>query len=68
VDGHLRRGDLSRWVAGVFGDVVLATRIRHLEAQYQLAPGIDVRDRLVRLLRDRYMSDAEPTVVAAPQI
>ena len=55
LDGHLRRGDFSRWIAGVFGDVTLATRVRQLETQYQLAPALDVRDALLRLIADRYM-------------
>jgi hydroxymethylpyrimidine pyrophosphatase-like HAD family hydrolase len=54
LDGHLRRGDFSRWIAGVFGDHHLADEIRQLERRYRQNPGIDIRGELTQAIAERY--------------
>jgi hypothetical protein len=59
LDGHLRRGDLSRWIGEVFGDHVLASQVWKLEEQYRVGWAVDINDRLVEAIRERYeLSDA----------
>jgi hydroxymethylpyrimidine pyrophosphatase-like HAD family hydrolase len=54
-DGHLRRGDFSRWVGEVFGDYPLAATIRNLEESYRSgARGADVPAELALAVRARY--------------
>jgi hypothetical protein len=55
LDGHLRRGDFSRWIADVFGDCGLAESIRQLEEQYRGggAPA-DIGASLSQAVRARY--------------
>jgi hydroxymethylpyrimidine pyrophosphatase-like HAD family hydrolase len=52
--GHLDRGDLSRWVDDVFGDHLLATRIRELELLRRMGRPIDAVDALRQLVDERY--------------
>ena len=54
LDGHLRRGDFSRWFADVVGDRPLASQIREIEAQYRLLRIPDVNDALVHVILERY--------------
>lgn len=54
LDGHLRRGDFSRWVAEVFGDYPLAKTISALEEDHRAGNGRDVPARLVEAVRSRY--------------
>jgi hypothetical protein len=51
---HLERGDISRWVAGVFGDYVLASRIREIEHMHRLGQSLDRVDALRQVIDDRY--------------
>lgn len=51
---HLDRGDVSRWVADVFGDHVLAGRIRDLEQLHRLRQPLDEVDALLQLVDERY--------------
>ena len=54
LDGHLRRGDFSRWIGDVFGDHFLASQIWKVEEQYRVGWAIDVNDRLAEAIRERY--------------
>jgi hydroxymethylpyrimidine pyrophosphatase-like HAD family hydrolase len=54
LDGHLRRGDFSRWVGDVFGDYPLAKEIARLEDQYRAGGISDVGSRLGQAVRARY--------------
>lgn len=60
--GHLERGDISRWVSGVFGDYVLAARVRELEQLHRLGQPLDRVDALRQLVDERYaLLEAAPT-------
>jgi hypothetical protein len=54
LDGHVRRGDFSRWIADVFHDHRLASDVRKIEQRYRLGHLDDVRQLLARLIQDRY--------------
>jgi hypothetical protein len=54
LDGHLRRGDFSRWIADVFGDYSLAKTVRLLEQDYPARGAFDIAVRLVQAVRTRY--------------
>jgi len=54
LDGHLRRSDFSRWIGDVFGDHFLASQVWKLEEQYRVGWAVDVNDRLVEAIRERY--------------
>lgn len=61
LEGHLRRGDVSSWIANVFGDRTLAARICDLEAQVALGRMLDAADAVLELIQERYpMRDAVP--------
>jgi hypothetical protein len=53
--GHMDRGDVSRWVGDVFGDHVLAARIRELEQLQRLKQPLDAVDALRQLVDERYV-------------
>jgi hypothetical protein len=57
LDRHLRQGDFSRWVADVFGDAPLATRIREVEDEYRAGRKVDAQDAIARAIRVRYELD-----------
>ena len=65
VDGHLRRGDFSRWAEGVFGDYKLAASVRELESQYSLGRMLHVRDAITEAVEERYAPFDEPEPAAA---
>jgi hydroxymethylpyrimidine pyrophosphatase-like HAD family hydrolase len=52
--GYLQRGDLSRWVADVFGDHSLAAELRELEAAYRVTPTTETVPAVVAAIRARY--------------
>jgi hypothetical protein len=54
LDGHLRRSDFSRWIGDVFGDHFLASQVWKLEEQYRVGWAVDVNDRLMDMIRERY--------------
>ncbi len=54
LDGHVRRGDFSQWVAGVFHDHRLASDIRKVEQRYRLDDLQDVRQPITTLIQERY--------------
>jgi hypothetical protein len=54
LDGHVRRGDFSRWIADVFHDHRLASDVRKAEQRYRLGHLDDVRQPMARLIQDRY--------------
>lgn len=54
LDGHLRRGDFSRWVEDVFGDYPLGKTIRQIEAQWRAGATRDAADLLGQAVRSRY--------------
>ena len=60
-DGHLRRGDFSRWMADVFGDSVLAEELGDLERRYRAGREVDTVVEIVGAIRARYdlTDDAE---------
>jgi hypothetical protein len=54
LDVHLRNGDFSRWIGGVFRDHTLAVEIEELEDQYRLGQIPDINDALIQCVEDRY--------------
>jgi hypothetical protein len=54
LEDHMRRGDFSRWIAGVFGDMQLAAQIRRLEERHRMDHILDLNEALVQLIRERY--------------
>lgn len=54
LDGHTRRGDFSRWIAGTFHDHHLASDVRKVEQRYRLGHLDDVRESLSQLIQERY--------------
>lgn len=51
---HARRGDFSKWIAGVFGDYPLANSVRCLEDEYSAGTIADINPRLSAVIRARY--------------
>lgn len=54
IGGHLRRNDLSRWIAEVFGDYPLAATVRALESEYGHGQRPDPTDVIAQAIRSRY--------------
>ena len=60
LDGHLRRGDFSRWIRDVFGDRALATELDTLESRYRSEGDADAVPDIVNAVRSRYELDDAP--------
>lgn len=54
VEGHLRRHDFSRWIAGVFRDGPLAARVRGLETGIESEAAADLAAAVNQTIRARY--------------
>ena len=54
LDGHVRRGDFSRWLADVFGDHVLAATVRQLEHRAVTEQFPDAVLAIADAIRGRY--------------
>ncbi|MGE3510778.1 MAG: HAD hydrolase family protein [Vicinamibacterales bacterium] len=54
LDGHVQRGDFSRWVADVFGDYQLAQELEDIETQCRADERSNVAARIGRAVRARY--------------
>lgn len=65
LDGHLRRGDFSRWIADVFGDYPLAQTLQRLEEEYRAGSLTGAASSLGRAVRARY-EFVEPVPVPHP--
>jgi len=60
LDEHLRRGDFSRWVSGVFRDRALADRLAELEELHRLGRLADVNGALIHAIEERYRLELAP--------
>jgi len=65
-DGYLRRGDFSRWIAGVFGDHALARELERYEREYVEAPSDDATAAIAAAIRSRYELTEEHEGEALP--
>ena len=50
VEGHIHRGDFSRWIAGVLDDHFLASEVQKLEQRYRNGHTQDLCDSMARLI------------------
>lgn len=61
LNGHLQRGDFSKWIRDVFGDQQLATTLRQLEGDYRLNRNQNINDAIAQAVRSRYEFAQGPT-------
>jgi hydroxymethylpyrimidine pyrophosphatase-like HAD family hydrolase len=54
IDGYLKRGDFSRWIADVFGDHALAAELREQEDRYRRGGDGDAVSEIAAAVRGRY--------------
>lgn len=54
IAGHVRRGDLSRWIGGVFQDGALAERVAELEQQHESGALPDFGGAVLHAVEERY--------------
>jgi hypothetical protein len=54
LEGHLRRGDFSRWIADIFGDYPLSKTVRQIEQDYLSGTIGDLPGALAQTVRSRY--------------
>lgn len=59
IEGHLRRGDLSRWIEDVFRDASLADRVRELEERHRLGRLPDFNGATIHAVQERYQVAGE---------
>lgn len=71
LDGHLRRGDFSRWITGVFGDYPLGHLVQQVEEDYRRGIASNATFQLAQAVRSRYeflepaLGSSRPGVVRA---
>lgn len=65
-DGHLRRGDFSRWIGDVFGDHALARELRQHERHYLQTGSPDALAEITAAVKLRYELSGEPQFHTAP--
>lgn len=53
LEGHIQRGDFSRWIADVFGDQALADDLRALEQRHR-AGRTETASEMASAVRARY--------------
>ena len=53
-EGHVRRGDFSRWILDVFGDRSLASTLGQLEENWRLGRISDINGAIIAAVRERY--------------
>ena len=53
-EGHVRRGDFSRWILDVFGDRSLASTRGQLEENWRLGRISDINGAIIAAVRERY--------------
>jgi hypothetical protein len=54
IAAHARRGDFSRWFAGVFHDHLLAADVRKIEQRSRLGHTENLSESLIRAIQERY--------------
>jgi hypothetical protein len=54
IEGHMRNGDFSRWIADVFGDQPLAQDLRSVERRYRRGQVTSLRESIISPIRKRY--------------
>jgi hypothetical protein len=54
IRGHLERHDFSRWIDDIFGDYVLAARVRDLENREKHGTAATVCHEMIRVITERY--------------
>lgn len=59
---HARRGDFSRWFAGVFHDHLLAADVRKIEQRCRLGHTENLSDLMIRAIQERYEFSPESFV------
>ena len=59
-EGHIHRGDFSRWIAEVIDDQLLASEIQKLEQRYRQGDSKDLCDSLSRVIAEYCSSCDEP--------
>jgi hydroxymethylpyrimidine pyrophosphatase-like HAD family hydrolase len=52
--GYITRGDFSRWVGGVFGDIALAEELQALEQNYRTGSRAETPSEMASAVRGRY--------------
>jgi hypothetical protein len=62
LEGHIRRHDFSRWIAGVFRDPSLAARLHEIERRIETEETREIVDAIAQAIRARYETAAEAAV------
>jgi hydroxymethylpyrimidine pyrophosphatase-like HAD family hydrolase len=59
LNGHLQRGDLSKWISNVFHDHMLASDLRKIERHSRPGDVREVRKSVTKLIRERYEDSSQ---------